>query len=65
MGTFLLFIAIIYVVGIGVEISPKIQAKWYNATAIGLVDMALRELPHAAAWPVRAFQSATKSLVGG
>jgi hypothetical protein len=57
MRALLTLIAIIYVVGIGFDISPKIQAKWYNATLITLVDLALRDLPHAAAWPVRAFQS--------
>jgi hypothetical protein len=59
MRALLTFIAIIYLGGIGVELSSKIQATWNNASTLALIVVVSRELPHAAAWPARAFQSAT------
>jgi len=57
MRALLTFIAIIYLGGIGVELSSKIQAAWNNASAPALVVVVLRELPHAATWPARPFRA--------
>jgi hypothetical protein len=50
-------IVIIYLVGIGVTLSPTVQAKWNNGTASEFVASIVQELPNAAAWPVRAYHS--------
>jgi hypothetical protein len=57
MRALLTFIATIYLGGIGVDVLSKVQPRWHNATPIELFAVTWRELPHAAAWPVRAFQS--------
>jgi hypothetical protein len=53
-------IVIIYLVGIGVELSPTIQAKWNGASASDLVTSVVQELPNAMAWPVRVFRRITE-----
>ena len=53
MRLFIALIVIIYLVGIGVELSPTIQAKWNGASASDLVTSVVHELPNAMAWPVR------------
>ncbi|MBV8964189.1 MAG: hypothetical protein JOY67_21255 [Hyphomicrobiales bacterium] len=46
-------LVIIYLVGIGVELSPTIQTKWNTASAADLVASIIQELPDAMAWPAR------------
>jgi hypothetical protein len=50
---------VIYLVGIGVVLSPTIQANWRSASASDLVASVAHELPNAVAWPARAFHSVT------
>ena len=57
MRKLLLVIAAIYLGGIGFDLLPKIQRSWHNTTLIDQIDTTLRDLPRAATWPVRAFQS--------
>jgi hypothetical protein len=52
-------IVIIYIVGVGVVLSPTIQAKWSGASASNLATSVAEALPNAAAWPLRAFHSIT------
>jgi len=42
---------VIYLVGVGVELSPTIQTKWSGASASELVASVVQELPDAMAWP--------------
>jgi hypothetical protein len=60
MRLFIALIVIIYLVGIGVELSPTIQAKWNGASASDLVTSVVQELPNAMAWPVRVFRRITQ-----
>jgi len=57
MRLLLALIVIIYVVGVGVVLSPTIQAKWGGASASNFTTSVAEALPNAAAWPVRAFHS--------
>jgi hypothetical protein len=50
-------VAIIYIVGIGVVLSPTVQTKWSGASASDFTSSVLGALPYAAAWPVRVFRS--------
>jgi hypothetical protein len=59
MRVFIALIVIIYIVGIGVELSPTIQAKWSDAPASNFATSVADALPNAVAWPVRAFHSIT------
>jgi hypothetical protein len=47
-------IVIIYLVGIGVVLSPTIRSAWDSETASALADHVIQALPTALAWPVRA-----------
>jgi hypothetical protein len=60
MRLFISLLLIIYLVGVGVELSPTIQAKWNGASASELVTSVAQELPNAMAWPARAFRSITE-----
>jgi hypothetical protein len=59
MRLLIALLIIIYLVGVGVELSPTIQAKWYGASASDLVTSVVQELPYAMAWPARLFRSMT------
>ena len=60
MRAFIACLVIIYLVGVGVALSPTIQAKWGGATASDLATSVAQALPDAAAWPVRAYHSITE-----
>jgi hypothetical protein len=47
-------IVIIYLVGVGVVLSPTIRSTWDTETASALADHVVQALPNALAWPVRA-----------
>jgi hypothetical protein len=59
MRTLIALLVIIYLVGIGVALSPTIQSKWNGASASDLATSVAQALPDAVAWPARAFQSMT------
>ena len=50
---------IIYVLGVGVVLSPTIEARWNGGSASNLATSVAQALPNAAAWPVRAYHSIT------
>jgi hypothetical protein len=50
-------VVIIYLIGIGVSLSPTIRAKWNTATASDLTARVMLELPHALTWPARVYRS--------
>jgi hypothetical protein len=50
---------VIYLVGVGVELSPTIQTKWSGASASELVASVVQELPDAMAWPTRLLRRLT------
>jgi hypothetical protein len=47
-------ILIIYLVGVGVVLSPTIRSTWDSETASALADHVVQALPNALAWPARA-----------
>jgi hypothetical protein len=50
-------LVIVYLVGVGVQLSPTIEAKWSSATTPELVASIAEALPAAAAWPARAYRT--------
>jgi hypothetical protein len=59
MRALIALIVILYLVGVGIALSPTIQTKWASATASELAASVSQELPNAVAWPVRAYHSIT------
>jgi hypothetical protein len=57
MRVLIAVIVIVYLVGIGVALSPTIQNKWTGASASDLATSVAQALPSAAAWPARAYHS--------
>jgi hypothetical protein len=55
MRALIAVLLIIYLVGIGVVLSPTIQAKWNSGTASELFASVMQELPRAAAWPATVY----------
>ncbi len=53
---------IIYLVGVGVVLSPTVRSEWNSAPASVLAENIARELPDALAWPVRAARGVTGTL---
>jgi hypothetical protein len=54
MRLLLALIVIIYLVGVGVVLSPTIRSGWSSDPASVLTDHIVQALPDALAWPVRA-----------
>jgi len=52
-------IVILYLVGVGVALSPTIRAKWNSAPASDLATSVSEDLPYALAWPARVYHSIT------
>ncbi len=59
MRALIALIAIIYLVGVGVVLSPTIQAKWNSASASDLATSVGQALPNALAWPARVYHGIT------
>ena len=54
MRLLLALIVILYLVGVGVVLSPTIRSTWNSEPASVLTDRVVQALPDALAWPVRA-----------
>ncbi len=52
-------IAIVYLVGVGVVLSPTVQAEWNSGTASNLFASIGRALPNAPAWPAGIYHNMT------
>jgi hypothetical protein len=59
MRVLIALIVIVYLVGVGVALSPTIQAKWNSASSSDLATSVAQALPNAVAWPAKAFHSIT------
>jgi hypothetical protein len=57
MGRLISLLLLVYVIGIGVQLAPTVQESWDRETAEQVFARVMDELPRAAAWPVRAFDS--------
>jgi len=57
MRVLIALLVIIYIVGVGVVLSPTIKAKWNGASASDLATSVAQALPNAVAWPVTIYHS--------
>lgn len=57
MRILIALIVVIYLVGVGVVLSPTIQGKWSSASGSDLTTSVAEALPDALAWPTTAFHS--------
>jgi hypothetical protein len=57
MRAIIALIVIIYIVGVGVALSPTIETKWGDGTASNFASGVAEALPGAVAWPARAYHS--------
>jgi hypothetical protein len=61
MQTIIALIVIVYLVGVGVVLSPVIQSEWNSEPASALAQSLAQALPNALSWPVRAARSVSGS----
>jgi hypothetical protein len=61
MRFLLAIIVIIYLVGVGIVLSPTVRSTWNIEPASVLSDRIVQALPGALAWPVRAAHTFTGS----
>jgi hypothetical protein len=61
MRLLLALIVIIYLIGVGVVLSPTVRSTWNSEPASVLADRVVKALPEAFAWPVRAVRVFTGS----
>ena len=54
MRLLIAIIIIIYLVGVGVVLSPIIRSTWTSEPASVLAERVVQALPEALAWPVKA-----------
>lgn len=54
-------IIIIYLVGVGVVLSPTVRSDWNSQPASVLTDHVVHALPDALAWPAKAARAFTYS----
>jgi hypothetical protein len=59
MRALIALIIIVYLVGVGVALSPTIRANWNSAPAADLAASVGQDLPYALAWPARVYRSVT------
>jgi hypothetical protein len=59
MRLLIALVVIIYIVGVGVVLSPTVRATWNGAPASNFATSLADALPNAVAWPVTAFHSIT------
>jgi Flp pilus assembly pilin Flp len=59
MRLLIALLVIVYLVGVGVALSPTIKEKWNSAPASDLSASVVQALPDALAWPARVFRSLT------
>jgi hypothetical protein len=64
MRSIVAMIVIIYLVGVGIILSPTIQSKWTVAPASDLSASIGQELPYALAWPTRLAHELQSSSAG-
>jgi hypothetical protein len=61
MRLLLALIIIVYLVGVGVVLSPVVRSTWNTEPVSALAQDLAQSLPDALAWPVRAARSVTRS----
>ena len=59
MRLLIAIIVIVYLVGVGVALSPTFRSQWNSAPASDLSASIVREMPNALAWPARVLRGVT------
>ncbi len=59
MRSLIALIVIVYLVGVGVVLSPTIQAKWSTVSASELASSVAQALPGALGWPAGVYRNLT------
>jgi Flp pilus assembly pilin Flp len=59
MRLLIALLVIVYIVGVGVTLSPTIKEKWNSAPASDLGASVVQALPDALAWPAKVYRSLT------
>ncbi len=59
MRAVIALIVIVYLVSVGVVLSPVIRAEWNSASASNLAASIAQALPNALAWPAGVYHSMT------
>jgi hypothetical protein len=59
MRAVIALIVIVYLVGVGVVLSPIFQAEWNSGSASNLAASIGQALPNALAWPAGVYHSMT------
>ena len=59
MRAVIALIVIVYLVGVGVVLSPVIQAEWNSASGSNLAASVGQALPNALTWPAGLYHSMT------
>ncbi|MGD1015272.1 MAG: hypothetical protein ABR863_02370 [Roseiarcus sp.] len=59
MRMLIALIVIVYLVGVGVVLSPTVRDKWNSVPAAELGASLVQALPNALEWPVTAYHSLT------
>lgn len=50
---------VVYLVGVGVELAPVVQAQWNSGTAADFASSVAHALPDAMSWPVKVYRNLT------
>jgi hypothetical protein len=61
MRLLLAILLIVYLVGVGVVLSPTVRSTWSSAPASTLAESVAQALPNALAWPARAAREVSGS----
>ena len=59
MRMLIALIVIVYLVGVGVVLSPTVRDKWSSVPASELAASVVQALPNALAWPATVYHSLT------
>jgi hypothetical protein len=57
MRAIIALVVIVYIVGIGVVLSPTIRDKWTGSSASGFTTSVAQALPTAMAWPATIYRN--------
>ncbi|CAM5773356.1 hypothetical protein LMIY3S_04151 [Labrys miyagiensis] len=52
-------LVVVYLVGVGVELAPVVQAQWNSGTAAEFASSVAQALPDAMAWPAKVIRNLT------
>jgi hypothetical protein len=60
MRLLILIIVVVYLVGVGVALSPVVKSKWNDGTASDFSASVMQATPEALAWPASLYRNLTE-----